>query len=375
MVYEINLWDLQNEKIKIRFKKEIRENFFSQVQKIFNNHKEISHYLGISLRRFYRLKSGKSSIPLIFVIKIFIKFLPKIKIMYQKKIESNLEEIKFGNNPKAKSIKNPRFPIKFSLQLARVAAHIVGDGGIRRTDTDVTVYYANKNSSLIYQFKNDVHDIFGEIDIKEYEYKGTTIVILPSIVGFVLTKFFGEQQNDMKHIPEIIFNSKKEIQAIFLRSLYDDEGSVLVKSNCILLKMTSKNIIEDCHKILKKFSIIAGNIKFKDFYNKKKTYHFYISGKPDVEKFGKYINFEHDSKIKQLNNLLSNYKKEGFKQGDTRERIFEHIQNNDGITVKKLSRKLRIPSSAIRVHTRKMKHENRITTIKNKHEELFFENL
>jgi len=270
MVYEINLWDLQNEKIKIRFKKEIRENFFSQVQKIFNNHKEISHYLGISLRRFYRLKSGKSSIPLIFVIKIFIKFLPKIKIMYQKKIESNLEEIKFGNNPKAKSIKNPRFPIKFSLQLARVAAHIVGDGGIRRTDTDVTVYYANKNSSLIYQFKNDVHDIFGEIDIKEYEYKGTTIVILPSIVGFVLTKFFGEQQNDMKHIPEIIFNSKKEIQAIFLRSLYDDEGSVLVKSNCILLKMTSKNIIEDCHKILKKFSIIAGNIKFKDFIIRKR---------------------------------------------------------------------------------------------------------
>lgn len=369
---KISLWDLLNEKIKIRISQETRKNFFSESFKVFDNSKEISNYLEIPLRRFYKFKSGKSAIPLIFIIKIIHKFPLKVKVHFQKKIEINIEEIKFGNNPKAKPIKKPRFPMKFSLKLARISGHIIGDGGMRRTDRDMTVYYANKNKRLIAQFKNDIFDVFGDVDSKEYIYKGTKIIVLPSIVGFLLMKFIGEQQNETKHIPEIIFNSDKRIQTVFLRSLYDDEGSVSIESKCIVFKMISKSCVEGCKELLKMFSIKPGEVKFNDNNSTNRIYYFYLSSKPDLEKFRKYVNFYHSKKLKQLNKLLTNYKKKGFRQGETREQIFKQIQLNKSITVKELSRKLSIPAPAIRMHTRRLKIRGLVKTIKPQHEEIFF---
>jgi len=371
---KINLWDLSDEKIKIKINKEIRNNLLSEALKIFNSDKKIATYFGISTERFHMLKIGKSSIPLTFIIKIIDKLSQKNKLLYRNMIESNLNEIKFGKSSKSKPIQNPKFPIKFSIKLARVAGHIIGDGGMRRKSTDVTVYYANNNWQLVNQFENDILDIFGKINFKEYKHLNAKIVILPSIVGFILTQFLGEQQNQTKHVPGIIFNLDKEIQAVFLRSLYDDEGSVSIESNCILFKMTSKKTVEDCQKLLRNFSIKPGEIKFKDGTNtnEKRIYYFYLSGRPDLEKFTKYIGFEHSHKLRKLDKLLSNYKKEGFKQGETRERIFSQIQTNDGITVKELSKKLRIPPSAIRMHTRKMKNRGLIKAIKPQYEEIFF---
>ncbi len=369
---KISLWNLSNEKIKIRINNEIRKKFFLEARKNFNNSQEISNYLEIPLSRFYRFKSGRSTIPLIFIKKIINKFPQEVKVYFQRKIELNLDEIKFGYNPKAKPIKKPKFPIKFSVKLARISAHIVGDGGMRRSDRDMTVYYANKNKRLIIQFKNDIFDVFGKIDLKEYKYKGTKILILPSIVGLILTKFIDEQQNEKKHLPEIIFNSDKKIQTAFLRAMYDDEGSVSITSNCILFKMTSKSVVEGCKELLKNFSINPGEIKFNDNNSGKRIYYFYLSGKPDLEKFQKYVNFEHSEKLRQLTKLLASYKKVGFKWGETRQQIFSQIQTNDGITVKELSKKLRIPKSAIRVHTRKMKNKGLIKAIKPQYEEIFF---
>jgi len=245
---------------------------------------------------------------------------------------------------------------------------------MRRKDTDMTVYYANTDIPLAERFTKDILNIFSEVSHTEYEYLGAKIVIFPSIVGFLLTKFFGEQQNESKHIPEIILNSDKEIQAIFLRSIYDDEGSISIASNCILIKMTSRIVIEDCRKLLKNFDIKPGKIKFKDHQgtNEKRVYYFYLSGKPDLEKFKKHINFEHSVKSKQLIKLLSNYKMAGFKHGEARQQIFEQIQVGNGITVKELSKKLRMPPSAIRMHTRKLKNKNLIKTIKSNREEIFF---
>jgi len=122
---KINLWDITNEKIKIKIKKQIRNSFFFETQKIFGTNKQIINFLRITNERFYRFKSGKASISMIFTMKIIDKFPQKLKLYYQRKIESNLDEIKFGNSPKSKPIKNPKFPLRFSTKIARVAGHIV----------------------------------------------------------------------------------------------------------------------------------------------------------------------------------------------------------------------------------------------------------
>ena len=312
---KINLWSIKNEKVKIKIKKQIRNSFFFEAQKIFRTNKQIINFLRITNERFYRFKSGKASISMIFIVKIIDKFPKKLKLYYQRKIESNLTEIKFGNNPKSKPIKNPKFPILFSSKLARIAAHIIGDGGMQRSPTDLTVYYANKNGKLIDQFKNDILDTLGTVEFKDYTYKGTAILILPSIVGIILTKFFGEQQNETKHIPKIIFKSDKKMKAVFLGSLYDDEGSVSISSKCILFKMISENVVKDCRNMLKEFSIRPGNLKFADnaHSSSKRIYYFYLSGKPDLEKFKKYFTLFHSDKSNQLNKILANYKTAGFK--------------------------------------------------------------
>lgn len=76
-------------------------------------------------------------------------------------IEENTEEIKYG--AVGKSIRIPKFPIRFSPILSRIAGHIIGDGGIICKKSNYTVYYSNKRKELIAQFKNDVIEIFGDV--------------------------------------------------------------------------------------------------------------------------------------------------------------------------------------------------------------------
>lgn len=169
-------------------------------------------------------------------------------------IEKNIEELRKTYGGKAKSIRNPKLPIKFSPTLCRIIGHVIGDGEIRQ---NYSVHYTNQSKFLTRQFEQDVIKVFG--DMKAYEYYNkddkTHNVVFPSIVGLILVTFIGQMVRSSKHIPDKIFHLDKQNKRLFLRALFDDESSVSVSKHTIEFSMTNKIIVEDVREILREFDI------------------------------------------------------------------------------------------------------------------------
>lgn len=311
---KIEIWDLNNSNVCIKIKNPLREEFFMCLLKLTGGYRKLGERVGLTLGHVYDLKKGKYFISLKLINK-FLNICPEnIKLHFKHKIETNIEKIKIRS--RSTSIINPKFPIQYSSILARIAGHLVGDGGINNT---LIVHYTNTNSYLLEEFRKDISKTFRNVKNGEYSHSSkdhVKTVWFPRIIGLLLTKMFGKQLRKSKHIPKIIIGSDNISKAIFLRALFDDEGSVNIESYTIALEMTGRNLIRNIKNLLKEFGINAGKIakikrkddKWKGKYQIQTKYKFYISGKINLERFYKLINFNHPEKKTKLKVLIQKYK-------------------------------------------------------------------
>ncbi|MBU1245940.1 MAG: hypothetical protein KKB27_03005, partial [Nanoarchaeota archaeon] len=205
-------------------------------------------------------------------------------------LEKNVISIKSSKSGLPISIK---LPLKQSKTLARLIGHLLGDGGI----FDYSIYYFNKNETLINQFEKDSYEVFGKFKIEKItNLDGTTRLRLPKITGKILSL---EKINFSRgKIPNFILKGSREIKAAFLRAIFDDEGSIT--NNEISIEMTNKNLIYTTATFLKEFEIEIKTIgsRKRDVY--KRSYYYGIYGKADLIKFHKQIGFNHPIKDKKL---------------------------------------------------------------------------
>jgi hypothetical protein len=337
---EVHLWDL-SDKVYIKIKDKCRKDFFDYLLKTADNVHNLAGLIGKNtIYSFRKYERGEVSISLKLVKEMVSILNENQKNMFMNYIEKNLKKVKFGLR-KAKSIRNPSFPIIFSPILARIAGHLVGDGGIYDKDYDQGVYYTNKSDALINQFKEDILNVFGDVDFKIFEDKRGNIktIKFPSIIGLILTTFFGHQIRNLKHVPKIIIDSEKITKAYFLRSLYDDESSVY--KNKIQIFMSNKDVIEDVKEILKIFEIKPGKIqKINGYENTQPQFGFSICSGIDLTIFNREIVFGHPEKKKKLKLYLKKYKTFKHRRYEFRNSIISTLKENGSMNIFDLAEKL-----------------------------------
>ncbi|MDP3027501.1 MAG: hypothetical protein Q8N63_07370 [Nanoarchaeota archaeon] len=106
--------------------------------------------------------------------------------------------------------------------LSRVVAHYMGDGCV----TNRYAAYFNKNETLLNNFEKDILSLFGEIHIIRGKYNSGTKLI--QIQNKQIIQFLKELVQDYRShalkFPDFI--NTKQLQQQFLRALFDDEGTV-----------------------------------------------------------------------------------------------------------------------------------------------------
>ena len=363
MLKQIELWDLYNKNIYVKIEKQIIKQFFENYEK--NNSK-------IKIK-IWAYKNQRYFTPLDTIIKILNLFPPEEEIKFKKLVESNIEELKFGSG-KAKPIKNPRLPIKFSPELAKICGHLIGDGGIRLTKGDYAVHYTNKNPFLIEQFKQNILKTFGNIEPYYYEYKikdnniDLKVIRFPSIIGIILMEFFGSMIKDTKKVPEIIMNSDKRSKSLFLQALYDDEGCI--SSNRIGICITNKEVIESIKKILEtEFLIQPTKITKRVHKGWLDLYRLEIHGRKDIMLFSKEISFSHPKKKEKLKLFIKEYKNKNFyfRKGELKNLITNILKKRGNQSVYDIAKNLNIePKRSLRRKLYLLEKDNIIKAIRNK---------
>lgn len=128
---------------------------------------------------------------------------------------------------------------------------------------------------------------------------------------------FPDYRSSAIHIPSFINNREELVE--FLKAIYDDEGSVVLrvfkKTNEIKRNLTlssnSLRLIEEVKIILAQDFKISSNkvgINIKIKGEKKFTnYVLSITGKSNFEKFREHIGFYHPDKINRLNLMINSY--------------------------------------------------------------------
>jgi len=203
-----------------------------------------------------------------------------------------------------------------SLVLARIVAHLMGDGCV----TKRYFAYTNQDSFLLSNFEKDIISLFGKIHITKSKTNSNTFIYMiqnREILNF-LNQLFPNYRSHFIEIPKFVKPSPP-LQKEFLKAFFDDEGSVglrvfrktgEIKRN-LTLSSNSFNFIKQVKKILKiNFGILSNKILTckKKIENKQYTnYILSITGKENFVKFRDKIGFSSPNKNHKLNSLISSY--------------------------------------------------------------------
>lgn len=140
--------------------------------------------------------------------------------------------------------------------------------------------------------------------------------------------------------PKCILEADKISKSLFLRALFDDEGSVHLLGKSISIEMIVKDIIAGVSEILKEFGIRPSKIKERTYKKGEKSYKLYITNQTDIKRFHQFISFNHSEKKKKLKNLIKSYKLQRYKHYEIETLIIELLKNKNGITAKELTERL-----------------------------------
>lgn len=277
----------------------------------------------------------------------------------------SLKHIKFNiiamkSSTSGSQIINPVHSIKSSPELANIIGHLLGDGGVSGNEP----YYFNKNKELIKNFKKNCYKVFGKFKIDEYIDEGVICLRPPRIIGRLLNKMNNSYSGPNSDIPSFILNGEKRTKASFIRAIFDDESSVL--NSLIVIEMTNKKVIHSLPLLLKSLDIESNNITTrKRGKNRRRTYTLRISGEQEFIKFYKFINFNHPKKRRLLFVKINSYKSHSRKKYKAKEEILS-LLSEKSFKTSELSSKLKVKSSCLSHHLKKLKEEGLIETIPRK---------
>ena len=199
--------------------------------------------------------------------------------------------------------------LKVTPEMAYIMGAIKGDGLITRWNIRLEV----NDKDFIEEFKKNVEKW---ISIKCKIYQLNTSTKYQAYVRSVKVANYLRNFNYKN-----LINYCSKIKAMFLRGIYDSEGSVSVKAKGIFLFNNNEHLLSFCKKLLAKLKIettpiricskIGKEVMFKDrsYIRKNNTHQLSIYGKENIKRFNEVIGFSIDRKNIQVNKILASYKK------------------------------------------------------------------
>lgn len=193
--------------------------------------------------------------------------------------------------PKALFLKN-KFNESFNShkkEWAIILGHLFGDGGF----SCKRVYYCNTHTSLLNEFEDTFNFLFKNFGLnlrrKEFVLVCDSVYLFSYLKGIDIT---------------YILKENKYSKIVFLKALFDDEGSVS-KKGIISILMKDYKIIDILFNLLKDLKI--KNLTKYKIFNKKyqREYYAFRISKQENKKFLKIIGFTHKHKLERANKYTS----------------------------------------------------------------------
>ena len=292
-IREFHLLDFPDN-LFVKLNKEFNDIFFRKMYGIFETQKEFSKFLATGRQEIYKYHNqvqrdrGKNY-PIYIPLKLLKKCIKILDENFVKLIEQNMIEVrgKIGLG-----IQNPKFPIKESIELYRIIAHVIADGSASKRKTP---YYANTCKELREQFKKDLQ-VFGSMKIYERKPNTVEIVCFPKVVTDILAHLFDVQFTYPNRLPKLIFTARKEFKKVFLQTLFDDEGSITAQ---LAIGIHDINIMEEIKLLINSLGIKTSKVLVHKYEHKRDKVYLYIP-KSEYKSFQKEIGFSHPEKTKKL---------------------------------------------------------------------------
>ena len=216
------------------------------------------------------------------------------------------------------NIKSPRarwrtLPKKLSENLAYILGALCAEGSI----SEDKIEFCNSDLNWISEFEKKWKIVFPDSTLHKFNRK-------PSSYG---KKFYQRLECHCKHtlefirnigllaaksykkdIPSLILQSPKKVVSSFLKSYFEGDGCITSSRKMVELSCCSKSslLLKNLQILLLRFGIDSF-LRFDKYKNINKLY---LRGKKNILRFYKNINFLSERKIKKLEFILLNYKKE-----------------------------------------------------------------
>ena len=178
-----------------------------------------------------------------------IKFDKKGKKRYYNKVKGILKQIK----PQKESLNTSKI---------RIIGHLLFDGTVFKTQHHYVARYINSSKELINQFILDIKKIYGlepssletfegKNKINYYKVTFKSKALYENLINYF--KSYSTSNQNIK-IPDIIMNSNKRIRLEFLRTFFEDEGSISYNYR-IMGDLKSRKIIRQIKDLFKEFDL------------------------------------------------------------------------------------------------------------------------
>jgi len=200
--------------------------------------------------------------------------------------------------------------IKITPKLARLHAHICGDGYMykgktRRSKKELKQHprkntirnrfylrYCNNEQILLNQFIIDIKEVFNRKAVliskkNEIDVQGKWL--------YLLFKKLGAGKSKEWFIPSEIMLASNKVKIEWLKAFFDDESYVDKKRKRIVLNIVNKRGLLQIKELLSQFNIdsrLNGPYKYKQYF----SYHLTIN-KNSSQRYFEIIGFNHPKKI------------------------------------------------------------------------------
>ena len=290
---EFHIWDFPDN-VYIDINQSYKRKLYQKLEEQYKNMKSISealNYYPSSIREFFIKDKKKKFLPNN-ILKTLIKLFPDMKDT----LESNIKGYR-GTNGYV--IKNPKLPLIESPELYNVVMHLLGDGSFE--------YYSNTCKELRQEFRKNLR-VFGNFKtIERLLHTRVYIIKFPRIISHILEHIFNIDIVRPNRLPKILFDAPLDCRISAIRTIFDDEESVSIRSKykrySLSITSSSENFMNNIKSLLDSIQIISGKIiKYKS--KRFSSYQMNVLS-TSHKRFLNTIGFTHPKKTKRFSKTYS----------------------------------------------------------------------
>lgn len=265
-------------------------------------------------------------------------------------LEKLIDKIYPKFKPKSAYITPSRFPIQMDKNLGSLVGHCFGDGYVGKE-----FCYTNKSDELIGDVIGAVNNlpIYNMTSNKRY-HKAILIRFSVLVRDLLICAGapVGNKVQQKTFIPEWVKSAHDETKASFLRSLYDDEASVVINKGEIILGLSkSLSLEKNLHEYLCGLKnlleslgiqgISITNAELRQGKNGKICSKVVrICGKINFVEFQKKVNFVNSNKRKALENMINRIKRIKLNRTARDKMVLNLLEKRPLVTANKISKSL-----------------------------------